>query len=47
MATPEIFLVAKTLVPALARVIEINAGVTTPANVLDDDISTLFYTSIG
>lgn len=30
MATPEIFLVAKTLISALARVNEVNAGVTTP-----------------
>ena len=47
MATPEIFLVAKTLISALARVNEVNAGVTTPEHVLEDISMLCLPTSNG
>ena len=34
MATPEIFLVAKTLIPTHTRVIDLNTGVTAPKHLL-------------
>ena len=41
MATPEILLVAKTLITTHTRVIELNAGVSAPEHWLDD-VSMLF-----